>query len=326
MKSCPRCGTHNDDARAHCSQCGQDLEAQVCPNGHPLPGGIPPDSCPWCPSTTAGPHRGAAPAGPPSGAGRRATEDLSSTRGGGWGAPAANGWDAPPASGGHRATMHIDEYEGGAATPQASGPPSWDGPAAGECGADDGAEGLAKPAARRGGTIVMGGAGMDPQPSGGGTHGSGPVQPSPPGGRRGTVVMGGGIGGHAAQPGDGGQQPPRAAPGLSGGRLVGVLYSFTGDTDGSVWPVRYGRSLIGSAGEVAVRLAFNGVSRNHCQILSRPTPGGQGSVVRIMDLGPVNGTIVNGLDIQGQHTLEHGDKVRVGPIELVYMAVPPPGI
>ena len=120
-------------------------------------------------------------------------------------------------------------------------------------------------------------------------------------------------------------------PGGSAGRaaaavpakLVGVLYSFTGDTNGVIWPVRYGKTIIGAESGCDVELPYHQVSRQHCQVIARPGQG-EAHIVRLMDLGSTNGTILNDVDIQHQPDVGHGDRIRVGPIELVFMAVPPP--
>ena len=53
-----------------------------------------------------------------------------------------------------------------------------------------------------------------------------------------------------------------------------------------------------------------GVSRRHLKFAPSPL------AVSVVDLGSLNGTLVNGLPIEGRRTLEPGDVVRLGSTEI----------
>ena len=67
--------------------------------------------------------------------------------------------------------------------------------------------------------------------------------------------------------------------------------------------------LIGRAEDCQMRARSDAISRRHCAVFLRRS----GVVVR--DLGSRNGTFVNGSRIDGDHVLEDGDLLQVGPLE-----------
>lgn len=71
---------------------------------------------------------------------------------------------------------------------------------------------------------------------------------------------------------------------------------------------------IGRLPECAISLQDSNVSRRHCEV----RPSSRGYV--LADLGSTNGTKVNGLRIQGEHTLADGDIVSVGSTHLRFEA------
>ena len=68
--------------------------------------------------------------------------------------------------------------------------------------------------------------------------------------------------------------------------------------------------VIGRLPECDVQLDSNMVSRKHARLCHR------GSDYLIEDLGSGNGTFVNGKRIEGQVTLKHGDRLKLGPVLL----------
>jgi pSer/pThr/pTyr-binding forkhead associated (FHA) protein len=75
--------------------------------------------------------------------------------------------------------------------------------------------------------------------------------------------------------------------------------------------VRGPRFFIGRSEECHLRANSDAISRRHCAITV------QDEVVKIRDLGSRNGTYVNGTRIDGDHRLEMGDQLRVGPLEFL---------
>jgi pSer/pThr/pTyr-binding forkhead associated (FHA) protein len=71
------------------------------------------------------------------------------------------------------------------------------------------------------------------------------------------------------------------------------------------------RFFIGRSEECQLRVNSDAISRRHCAITLE-----QGEV-RIRDLGSRNGTYVNGTRIDGEHRIQMGDQLRVGPLEFL---------
>jgi pSer/pThr/pTyr-binding forkhead associated (FHA) protein len=69
--------------------------------------------------------------------------------------------------------------------------------------------------------------------------------------------------------------------------------------------------VVGRAKGNAVRVPSAEVSRQHCRIAIK------GDLVTIEDLGSVNGTFVNGEQLELKKVLRPGDRLEVGPVTLV---------
>jgi len=106
-------------------------------------------------------------------------------------------------------------------------------------------------------------------------------------------------------------------------RLIGFLVSYSSDSNGVFWPVRYGRVRVGSdAGLADVHLNHSEVSGDHMVINSRDSKGK--TRIWCTDSNSVNGTSLNGEDIfNDRPDLKHGDVIGVGPVELVLVLVDP---
>ncbi|MCP4867825.1 MAG: FHA domain-containing protein [Proteobacteria bacterium] len=101
------------------------------------------------------------------------------------------------------------------------------------------------------------------------------------------------------------------------GRLLGVLVSFSANPSGEMWPVRKGRTTLGNDTAADVVLNYDGISRAHATIVSRP------GVVWISDNDSTNGTFVNGVDVLDEKVrLGQGDVLKIGPIAMTLMLVP----
>lgn len=69
--------------------------------------------------------------------------------------------------------------------------------------------------------------------------------------------------------------------------------------------------IIGRDEGCGLRLAARDVSRQHCRLLV------EGNVCRVEDLGSQNGTLVNNEPISGLVVLKPGDRIVIGPLELL---------
>lgn len=74
-----------------------------------------------------------------------------------------------------------------------------------------------------------------------------------------------------------------------------------------VFRLRDAVSILGRARGVAVRIPAADVSREHCEIVV------QDGVVTVEDLGSLNGTLLNGVVVDGPQEIHPGDFLRVGP-------------
>jgi pSer/pThr/pTyr-binding forkhead associated (FHA) protein len=68
---------------------------------------------------------------------------------------------------------------------------------------------------------------------------------------------------------------------------------------------------VGRAKGNAVRIPSAEVSREHCRVDLEE------GLVKVEDLGSVNGTFVNGARVEGQQVLRPGDRLEVGPVTFV---------
>jgi len=73
-----------------------------------------------------------------------------------------------------------------------------------------------------------------------------------------------------------------------------------------------GKIVVGRLPGVDVQLDDDSVSRRHAEL--ELTPRG----VRLKDLNSANGTAVNGMPVEGTITLQHGDVIQFGVVELSY--------
>lgn len=78
-----------------------------------------------------------------------------------------------------------------------------------------------------------------------------------------------------------------------------------------------GDYLIGRGVECQVRPNSAWVSRQHCILRIDE------AAVHVRDLGSTNGTLVNGVRVVGERTLEPGDQLQVGPLVLEFLADAP---
>lgn len=79
---------------------------------------------------------------------------------------------------------------------------------------------------------------------------------------------------------------------------------LNGAQSGKIFPLQKGNNILGRSVKANIRLADNGVSKNHAQIFVT------NDKVIISDLKSSNGTFVNGIQVQN-HGLKTGDKVLI---------------
>ncbi len=99
---------------------------------------------------------------------------------------------------------------------------------------------------------------------------------------------------------------------------VGQLILQGTEGEPQQWLVSEGSLILGRAKECQISIADTRLSRRHTQLRC------EGRRVVISDLGSVNGTFVNGARVLEPQELHHGDRVRVGPFELLYQDLTPP--
>jgi len=83
-------------------------------------------------------------------------------------------------------------------------------------------------------------------------------------------------------------------------------------------PVRVERGsevTLGRSPECSMQLPVAGASRRHA------TVSWQGERVVLRDLGSTNGTYLNGVRVEGEATLESGDRISIGGVEIRFCCV-----
>lgn len=79
-------------------------------------------------------------------------------------------------------------------------------------------------------------------------------------------------------------------------------------------PINEGETVLGRHPACTIQLDSNVVSRRHAQIIK------QGHEYFVEDLGSGNGTFVNGKQITGRTSLNHDDRIKLGPMLLRFQA------
>ncbi len=97
------------------------------------------------------------------------------------------------------------------------------------------------------------------------------------------------------------------------------LLAISGLLKGTAWPVEDGSLFLGRDSSNQVEVKDAAVSRKHCSV-SEVSSG----VFEITDLDSHNGTFVNGNKVS-RKLLEHGDQIRIGSSEYVFLTGPDEG-
>ncbi len=105
-----------------------------------------------------------------------------------------------------------------------------------------------------------------------------------------------------------------AVPPAPGERGRAYLIVLTGDNLGEMHDI-VGEVVIGRAGEGAIHLRDDGISRVHARVWRESTG------LAIEDLNSRNGTFVNGVRIQNATALQNGDKIHVGHRTVLRIAI-----
>lgn len=112
---------------------------------------------------------------------------------------------------------------------------------------------------------------------------------------------------------------PRTVFNGEGRRIVGVMATYTWQTDGEVFLVREGSNLVGSAPECEIRITSDPrMSARHACIVHRP--GG----FWIDDENSMNGTFVEGTLIEEKRRLPDSAVLRTGDTLWRFTALEPP--
>lgn len=82
---------------------------------------------------------------------------------------------------------------------------------------------------------------------------------------------------------------------------------------GSVYPLKGEIIRVGRSNHNEIVIGAKGVSRFHCQLKR------SGDYLVLEDVGSTNGTVVNGVNLIGQHTLSVGDEVRLCDERLIFL-------
>ncbi len=105
--------------------------------------------------------------------------------------------------------------------------------------------------------------------------------------------------------------------------LVGFLVSFSLDPNGQHWPVRFGRTSIGTEVGCEIVIAAPGVSGRHAEVMVRDNKGVP--KIWVSDNNSTNGTQLNGSDIfTDRPDLTNGAQVSIAGVEFVFVALPAP--
>ena len=88
-----------------------------------------------------------------------------------------------------------------------------------------------------------------------------------------------------------------------------------GAKKGTITHLKDGETTIGRDPASALRLSEESVSRKHCAIQA------DGDLYRVIDFDSSNGTFVNGVPVRNK-VLQHGDRIRLGYTELVFLLEP----
>ncbi|TWT42480.1 FHA domain-containing protein [Botrimarina hoheduenensis] len=87
------------------------------------------------------------------------------------------------------------------------------------------------------------------------------------------------------------------------------LVVLAGSKKNSAVPLKKDRLTVGRSSECSLRVGSDAISRKHCEFV-RTAEG-----VIVQDLGSRNGTIVNEVRIEQPTRLNHGDTIKIGPLE-----------
>jgi Mg-chelatase subunit ChlD len=91
---------------------------------------------------------------------------------------------------------------------------------------------------------------------------------------------------------------------------LGRLEILSGQSQGTTFPLRPGRTRIGANEDNDLMLPTDAVSRYHAEIIAH------GRRVEIEDLRSKNGTFVNGGPVDKRQRLRPGDRIRIADVEL----------
>ena len=106
------------------------------------------------------------------------------------------------------------------------------------------------------------------------------------------------------------KRPPFGAP------QVMVLAVVEGNDNSAVYRINQAQTVIGRGDEADLSVLDDEVSKRHCAIRV------EGTVVSLVDLGSLNGTLINGRPMRAEivQRLRHLDEVRIGDTRMLFLS------
>ncbi|MGH9765168.1 MAG: FHA domain-containing protein, partial [Blastocatellia bacterium] len=103
-------------------------------------------------------------------------------------------------------------------------------------------------------------------------------------------------------------------------RIVAILATFSWSPDGEIYPVREGRNYIGSDPECDICVTQDPqLSSRHATILNR----GKGAQFIIDDEKSMNGTLVNGVNVEMKQPLGNYARISTGATAWTFIILEP---
>ncbi len=100
------------------------------------------------------------------------------------------------------------------------------------------------------------------------------------------------------------------------GKLVAFLVTYEIIPNGSYFPIREGREIIGRSASATIKIDDAQLSKEHAVILYR------NNKFIFEDLLSTNGSYINGHDVIGRKELHHSDIIEMGNHKFIFVEIP----
>lgn len=100
------------------------------------------------------------------------------------------------------------------------------------------------------------------------------------------------------------------------GKLVAFLVTYEIIPNGSFFPIREGREIIGRAASATIKIDDAQLSKEHAVILYR------NNKFIFEDLLSTNGSFINGHEVIGREELHHSDTIQMGNYKFIFVEIP----